>query len=171
MKTIAYLVMFAFVAAFASPVLAAGKTAKALLPSATAEAKKWQPDAALVYLETKTAEPDGAVAVSSFPGTWVFIFVSPKAKSKVGVMVDGKGNVTRMDTAFYKNDILGEFTVDSDKAMAEAIKNGLKTHDFGMSMRLEKNAGRAEWQMLDKTHFYYIDANTGKFLRKKKTDD
>ena len=168
MKTIAYLVLLAFVSAFASPALAAGKTAKALLPLAAAEAKKWQPDAALVYLETKTAEPDGTVAVKPFPGTWVFIFMSQKAKKKIGVMVDGKGKVTRMDTAFYKDDAVGEFTVDSNKAMAEAIKNGLKTNDFGMSMSLEKNAGRAEWQMLDKTHFYYIDANSGKFLRKEK---
>ncbi len=168
MKTIPYLVLFAFVAAFASPALAAGKTAKALLPLATAEAKKWQPDAALVYLETKTAEPDGTVAVKPFPGTWVFIFMSPKTKNKVGVMVDGKGKVTRIDTAFYKNEAVGEFTVDSDKAMIEAIKNGLKTNNFGMSMSLEKNAGRAEWQMLDKTYFYYIDADSGKFLKKEK---
>lgn len=167
MKTVAYLVMLAFIPAFASPALAAGKTAKALLPSATAEAKKWQPDAAIVYLETKTAQPDGTIEATAFGGTWVFIFVSPKTKNKIGVMVNGKGEVTRMDTAFYKDDIVGEFTVDSDKAMTEAIKNGLKTHDFGMSMSLEKRAGRAEWQMSDKTHFYYIDANSGKFLRKK----
>ncbi len=168
MKAIAYLALFVSVSAIASPALAAGKTAKSLLPLAIGEAKKWQPDAALVYLETKTAEPDGTVAVKPFPGTWVFIFMSPKAKKKVGVMVDGKGQVSRLDTAYYKNDVVGEFTVDSDKAMTEAIKNGLKTNDFGMSMSLEKNAGRAEWQMLDKTHFYYVDANSGKFLRKEK---
>ena len=168
MKTITCLVLFAFVSTFASPVLAAGKTATALLPLATTEAKQWQADAALVYLETKTAEPDGAVAVKPFPGTWVFIFMSPKTKKKVGVMVDGKGEITRMDTAFYKNEVIGEFTVDSDKAMSEAIKNGLKTNDFGMSMSLENNAGRVEWQMLDETHFYYIDANSGSFLRKEK---
>lgn len=168
MKTIQYLVLFTFVSIFASPVLAAGKTVKAMLPSATAEAKKWQPDAALVYLDTKTAEPDGTVAVKPFPGTWMFIFMSPKTKKKVGVMVDGKGEVTRGDTAFYKNDVVGEFTVDSDKAMSEAIRNGLKTNNFGMSMSLGKNAERVEWRMLDKTHFYYIDANSGRFLRKER---
>jgi hypothetical protein len=167
-KIIPLLVLFAFVSAFASPVMAAGKTAKSLLPLATAEAKKWQPDAALIYLETKTAEPDGTVAVKPFPGTWVFIFISPKTKNKVGIMVDGKGNLTRMDAGFYKNDVVGEFAADSDKAMTEAIKNGLRTNDYGMSMSLEKNAGRVEWQMLDKTHFYYIDANSGRFVRKEK---
>jgi len=166
MKSIPYLVLFVFVSTFASPVLAAGKTARALLPVATAEAKTWQPDAALVYLETKTAEPDGTVAVNSFPGTWMFIFISPKTKKQIGVMVDGQGKVTRMDTAFYKDEVVGEFTVDSDTAMAEAIKNGLKTNNFGMSMRLEKTAGRVEWQMLDKTYFYSIDANSGRFLKK-----
>ena len=169
MKTISYLLIVAFISVFASPARAAGKTAKELLPSATAEARKWQPDAALVYLETKTAGPDGTIAVSAFSGTWLFIFVSPKTKNKVAVMVDGNGESTRMDTAFYKNDLLGEFTVDSNKAMTEAIKNGLKTHDVGMSMSLQKNAGRAEWRLLDKTHFYYIDANSGKFVRKEKS--
>jgi hypothetical protein len=168
MKTIPYLILFAFVSTFASPVFAAGKTAKALLPLAAGDAKKWQPDAALVYLETKTAEPDGTVPVKPFPGTWVFVFKSPKAKKQVGVMVDGKGRVTRMDTTFFQNDAVGGFTVDSDKAMGEAIKNGLKTNDYGMSMSLMKNAGRVEWRMLDKTHFYYIDANSGKFLKKEK---
>jgi hypothetical protein len=167
-KIIPFLILLAFVSAFTSRVVAAGRTAKELLPLAAAEAKKWQPDAALAYLETKTAEPDGTVAVNPFPGTWVFIFMSPSAKTKVGIMVDGKGNVTRMDGVFYKNDVLGEFAVDSDKAMIEAIKNGLKTNEDGMSMTLEKDAGRVEWRMLDKTHFYYIDANGGKLLRKEK---
>ena len=139
MKTAAILVGLAFFSALASPALAAGKNAKALLPSATAEAKKWQADAALIYLETKTAEPDGTIPVKSFSGAWVYIFISPKTNKKVGVMVDGKGKITRMDTAFYKNDVAGEFTVDSDKAMSEAIKNGLKTNNFGMSMSLKKN--------------------------------
>jgi hypothetical protein len=168
MKAAAYLALVALISAVASPAVAAGKTAKALLPLAMTEAKKWQPDAALVYLETKSAEPDGTVPVKPFPGTWVFIFISPKTKQKVGVMVDGNGKVARIDTAFYKNDAAGEFTVDSDKAVLEAIKNGLKTNDYGMSMSLEKNAGRTEWQMLDKTHFYYVDANSGRFLRKEK---
>jgi hypothetical protein len=167
-NTIPFLMLLAFVLGFTPPVVAAGKTAKGLLPSAAAEAKKWQPDAALVYLETKTAEPDGTVAINPFPGTWVFVFMSPKTKTKVGFMVNGKGDVTRMDGAYFKNDLVGDFTVDSDKAMAEAIKNGLKTHEDGMSMSLEKNAGRVEWQMLDRTYFYYIDANTGKLLRKEK---
>jgi hypothetical protein len=143
--------------------MAAGKTARALLPKATAEAKKWQPDAALVNLTTNSANLDGT-------GVWAFTFLSPKTKQKILVMVDGNGEVSQFDSAYYKNDVVGEFTVDSDKAMTEAIKNGLKTNKFGMSMNLEKNAGRAEWRMMDDKNFYYIDANSGRFLRKEKTD-
>lgn len=170
MKTTSYALLFVFVSAFALPVMAAGTTAKALLPLATAEAKKWQPDAALVYLETESAQPDGTVPVKPLPGVWTFIFMSPKTNKKVGIMVDGKGELTRIDTSYYKNDVVGEFTVDSDKAMSEAIRNGLKTSNVGMRMSLEKNAGRVEWRILDKTHFYYIDASRGTLLRKEKTD-
>lgn len=143
--------------------IAAGKTAKTLLPTATAEAKKWQPDAALVNLTTSSAEPDGT-------GVWAFTFLSPETKQKILVIVDNNGEVSKFDSGYYQNDVVGEFTVDSDKAMAEAIKNGLKTNNFGMKMNLEKNAGRAEWRMMDDKNFYYIDANSGKFLRKEKTE-
>jgi len=170
MKSILYLALLAFVSTLASPALAAGKTAKALLPLAVAEATKWQPDAALVNLETKGAEPDGTVSVKPLPGLWSFTFMSPKTKKKILVTVDGKGEVTRLDSGYYKNVVVGEFTVDSDRAMAEAVKNGLKTNKFGMSMSLENREGRAQWQMLDDKHFYYVDANTGKFLREEKTD-
>jgi hypothetical protein len=96
--------------------------------------------------------------------------MSPATKKKILVMVDAKGEVTRLDSSYYKNDVIGEFSVDSGKAMAVAVKNGMKTNTFGMSMSLEKRAGRAEWRMLDDKHFYYVDANSGRFLRKEKTD-
>jgi len=143
--------------------MAAGQTAKTLLPKASAEAKNWQPDAALVNLYTSSAELDGT-------GVWAFTFLSPKTKQKIVVMVDGNGEVSRYDSSYYKNDVVGGFTVDSDKAMADAIKNGLKTNKFGMKMSLEKHEGRAEWRMQDDKNFYYIDANSGKFLRKEKID-
>ena len=143
--------------------MAAGQTAKTLLPKASAEAKNWQPDAALVNLNTSSAKLDGT-------GVWSFTFLSPKINQKIVVMVDDNGEVSRYDSSYYKNDVVGEFTVDSDKAMTVAIKNGLKTDKFGMSMSLEKHKGHAEWRMQDDKNFYYIDANSGKFLRKEKTD-
>jgi uncharacterized protein YpmB len=143
--------------------MAAGKTAMGALPNAEAEAKAWQPDAALVNITTDSATPDGT-------GVWAYTFLSPKTKEKITVMVDADGKASRFDSYYYKNDLIGDFTIDSDEAMAEAVKNGLKTSDFGMSMDLEENEGQAEWRMLDDKNFYYIDAKSGKLLRKEKTD-
>jgi len=170
MKTSVSLVLLMFVSSLASPVLAAGKTAKALLPSAAAAAKKWQADGALVNIDTKSAQPDGTVATGPMPGVWAFTYYSPKTKQKALIMVDGKGKLFREDSGYFQTRSVGEFSVDSNQAMAAAVKNGLKTHTFGMSMGLESNDGRAEWRIADKEHFYYVDAGSGKFLRKEKND-
>lgn len=169
MKTPASLILMLFVATLASPALAAGKTAKSLLPLAAAEARKWQPDSVLVSIDTKSAQPDGTVAVGGFPGAWGYTFYSPKTKKKALVMVDGKGKLSRDDSGYFKNDPVGEFSIDSDKAMAAAVKEGLKTNTYGMSMGLDHSAGRSEWRMLDNKFFYYVDATSGK-TRKEKTD-
>jgi len=39
-----------------------------------------------------------------------------------------------------------------------------------MKMNLEENKGHAEWQLMDDDYFHYIDANSGKFVRKENTD-
>lgn len=169
-KTTASLALMVFVLTLASPVLAAGITAKALLPKATAKAKKWQPDAALVHLGTEGAEPDGTVSAGPMSAGWDFTFVSPKTKKKILVMVNPNGEILQIDSNYFKDEAVGEFTMDSNKAMAAAVKNGLKTNNFGMKMRLEENQGRAEWRMLDDKFFYYVDANSGK-VRKEKTTD
>ena len=85
-------------------------------------------------------------------------------------MVDSNNEVSTFDSAFFQNNIIDDFSVDSDKAMAEAIKNGLKTNEFGMNMDLQSNGKNAEWRMLDDKNFYYIDAISGKLLRKEKVD-
>jgi hypothetical protein len=143
--------------------MAAGMTAKSMLPKATGEAIKWQPDAVLVNINTD-ANPDGTGDL------WAFTFLSPKTGQKMLIMVDSNGEVSTYDSSYFQNHIIGDFSVDSDKAMAEAIKNGLKTSKFGMKMNLESNGKNAEWRMLDDKNFYYIDANSGKLLRKEKAD-
>jgi hypothetical protein len=140
-----------------------GITAKGGLAAAEREAAKWQPDAVLVYLESKTAIPDGRAY------TWLYGFDSPKTKQQAGVMVDDKGKASLWEgmRTVYKQP-LGGF-IDSDRAIAEAIRNGLKTHDLGMNVSLSvEKSNRAEWQFLDTDFFYYVDAGTGQFLRKKK---
>lgn len=170
MKTPVTLALLMLVSSLATPALAAGKTAKTLLPQATAAAKKWQADGVLVNIDTKSAQPDGTVATGPMPGVWAFTYYSPKTKQKALIMVDAKGKLLRHDSGYFQTRPVGEFSLDSDKAMATAVKNGLKTNNFGMSMDLESNDGRAEWRMADKEFFYYVDAGSGKFLRKEKND-
>lgn len=146
------------------PAQAADKTALALLPQATAEAKKWQPDSALVRINTQSANPKGTAPM------WAYAFHSPKSGQKALIMADGQGKPSREESMYYRTIPVGAFSTDSDQAMATAVKNGLKANTWGMDMSLESNAGKPEWRLLDKTHFYYVDAASGKFLRKEKTD-
>jgi hypothetical protein len=135
-------------------------TAKARLAAAAAAARKWQPDAVLVVVETSTAEPDGRAY------TWMYLYDSPASKQQAAVLADDKGEISLMPTpivgAFRKP--VGEF-VDSDRAMAAAIAAGMKPHKFGMKMSLTMS-NRAEWFMSDRDFSYTIDAATGKFLKK-----
>ncbi len=169
MKRPALLIPMMFVATLAFPAFAAGKTAKALFPLAEAEARKWQPDSVLVNIDTRSAQPDGTVATGPLPGTWAYTFYSPRTKKKALVMVDAKGNLSRDDSGYFQTAPVGEFSVDSDKAMAAAVKDGLMTNLHGMSMGLEQNSGRSEWRMPDNKFLYYVDANSGK-TRKEKND-
>jgi len=146
------------------PAIAADMTAKSMLPRATDEAIKWQPDARLVNITTSSANPDGTGHL------WAFTFRSPKTGGKILITVDSNNEVSTFDSAYFQNDIIPDFSVDSDKAMAEAIKNGLKTNEFGMKMDLENNGKNTEWRMLDDKNFYFIDAISGKLLRKEKAD-
>jgi len=134
------------------------KTAKVRLAAAVAEARKWQPDAFLVYVGTDTANPDGTAY------SWMFSFGSPKTKDQVSVIVDDGGEVSRLPSFSANTKPLGEF-IDSDAAMAAAVKAGMKTRTYGMKMSL-KVADRAEWFMSDSDFGYTIDAGTGKLLSK-----
>lgn len=157
-------ILILFAVPIGTPALAAGNTARALLPQATAEAKKWQPDSTLVNIDTRSASPAGTAAI------WAYSFYSPRSKAKVLIMADGKGPPSREDSGYYRTAPVGEFSVDSDQAMAAAVRNGLKTRPSGMGMSLESAGAKAEWRILDQTHFYYVDAASGKFLRSEKTD-
>lgn len=146
------------------PARAADKTALALLPQATAEAKKWQADSTLVNINTQSASQKGTAPM------WAYAFYSAKTKQKALIMADGAGTPSREESIYYRTIAVGKFSVDSDQAMATAVKNGMKTNAWGMGMNLESNAGKPEWRMLDTTHFYYVDALSGKFLRREATD-
>ena len=141
-----------------------GFAAKEKLSVANAAAQKWQKDAALVSVQTKTATPAGTAY------TWLYLYNSPGTKQQLAVMLahdsDEVNQFPSPSFSIYKNAV-GEF-VDSEQVMDEAVKSGLKTNKFGMTMSLTREK-RSEWQLLDGSHFYYVDASTGKFLRKEKT--
>lgn len=164
MRTWISLLLATLASALSPTALAADKTALVLLPQVLAEAKKWQADGALVNIDTQSASPKGRAPM------WAYAFYSPKTKQKALIMADGQGKPSREASMYFRTAPVGEFSVDSDKAMATAVKNGLKVNNFGMGMSLESNSGKPEWRMLDTTHFYYVDAVGGKFLRKEKAD-
>lgn len=98
---------------------AAGGTAKSVAPKAIAIASKWNADAILTAASTLDAKADGTAQ------TWSFSFYSPKAKKNYIVDVrDGK--TSGHEVRAYATDPVGSF-IDSDKAMAAAKQNGMKT--------------------------------------------
>ena len=98
---------------------AAGKTAKGAVPQANMIAKKWNADAVLAGASTLDAKADGTAP------TWSFSFHSPKTKK--GYIVDIRGSKSdALEVRAFATDPIGDF-IDSDKAMASAKKNGLKT--------------------------------------------
>ena len=135
-------------------------TAKAGLAAADAAARKWQADAVLTAIDTNTAQPDGRAY------NWGYIYFSPKAKAKTLVMLDEEGKIDSIPTFTPGNKPLVGF-VDSDVAIAAAVKAGMKTHGFGMKMSLT-NLDRAEWFMSDMDYSYTVDAGSGRLLKKEK---
>lgn len=164
MRTSGSFILLTVASALITPALAADKTCRALLPQVLAEAKKWEADGVLVNVHTGSASPEGAAPA------WAYSFHSPATKKKVLITADGTSPPSREESSYYRTAPVGAFSVDSDQAMATAIRNGLAPNNFGMSMSLESRQGKPEWRMVDKTHLYYVDAEGGKFLRKEKTD-
>lgn len=121
-KQVAIFLIVAALAFAVGPTLAqgAGATAKAGLAQAQQAAQKWQKDAILVSVSTLEANPDGTAE------KWGYIFYSPKAKQGYSIDVKGGKIVNAMEVGPHIKDAVGEF-VDSDKAIAEAKKNGLKS--------------------------------------------
>jgi hypothetical protein len=142
----------------APAILAAGKTANSLLAKSAAAAKKWDPGAQLVAVETSNADPKG------FAPNWTFVFESAVTKKQIGVMAEADGSISHFDTSTNHRKPIAGF-VDSDKVMAVAVKNGLKVNTWGMKMRLSVR-DQPEWTVQESEHFYRVDAASGKFLKK-----
>ena len=155
-----------FFAAVPATALAAGATAKAGLAQAQQAATKWKADAALANVSTLAASTDGTAQ------KWAYLFFSAKAKLGYAVDVaDGKVVETLEVRPHISDPIGGEF-IDSPQAMAEAIKNGLKTKgkpaiSLLIMGQATKNPG-AYWSVgggyLPGEVGVMIDARTGKFF-------
>jgi hypothetical protein len=98
--------------------LATDTTAKGAADQASAAAKKWSADAALTSISTLDAKKDGTARM------WTVTFYSPKAGK--GYVVDVRGEkLQALEAPVRATSPIGQF-IDSDKAMSEAKKNGLK---------------------------------------------
>lgn len=163
------LIALLFVAFTALPLstMAAGMTAKAGLKGATAEAQKWQKDATLVNVSTLQANPDG------IGEKWTYMFYSAKAKQGYTVDVKSGKIVETLEVNPYIKDAVAEF-VDSDKAMAEAKKNGLKSKGkAAMTLMVMGQATKQPWACWSVVGGFekgdvsvLLEAKTGKFSSK-----
>ena len=145
--------------------LAAGKTAKGILPQATAVAKKWNADAVLTAASTLDAKPDGTAQA------WSLSFYSSNAKKSYIVDIRG-GKSGGLEVPAYGTDPVGEF-IDSDKAMTSAKKNGMKTKkQVPMAVRVSGSGKEAHSYWTVGTAFgpgevaVVLDAKTGALFTK-----
>lgn len=149
-----------------SPAFAGEETAKAKLGQAQALAVKWQADAVLVQIITVSGNMDGNAE------KWSFLFHSPQAKKSYKVDVKGsKIDQTTEVSPGFTDAVAGEF-IDSDQAMAEAKKKGLKGKTRAMmtlhAMLQGTKSEGAYWNLVSdqaEGRSTLINAKTGKFFR------
>jgi hypothetical protein len=114
------------------PALAKGMSAKAALAQSVAAGKKWHADAVLTGVSTTTLKGDGTA------DAWLYAFYSPKTKKFLIVTAQG----TKLDTLEVgrgMTDPVGDDFIDSDKAMQEAKKNGVKGKSPTMALNFMGN--------------------------------
>lgn len=153
----------------ASEAHAAGATAKGGLKVAVEAAQKWQADAVLTSVSTWRAGADGKAA------KWNYMFFSPKTRKAYSVDVKNNKAIETMEVNPHIKDGVGEF-VDSDKAIQEAKKNGLKGKPDAMSVIVmgqgTKNPA-CYWSIVSQSGSamvsFVIDGKSGKFSYKQET--
>ena len=145
--------------------VAGGTTAKAALAKSTELAKKWKADAVLTSISSLEVQSDGTAK------TWLHMFYSSGSKKYNIVTVKGT-SVEEMEVNSGMNlPIVGEF-LDSDKAVAEAKKNGLKGNSIsvGLNMGGIGKDARLYWSVnggFEKGDVSVtLDGKTGKFVKK-----
>ncbi len=159
-------------AARKAPAAKEGSTAKAALPKAHEQALAWQTDARLQKVMTIYADREGKVSTEMPVGMmfpWQFIYMSEKTKK--AIIVDSNGKVAKskdLDTWSLFQPISEEF-VDSDQALAEAVRNGY-TPDESLLMELTlqwgpKKFSEPTWVIGPPGQTQYlVSGTTGKFV-------
>ena len=107
------------VAVASSTAHAAGNTAKAALQQATEVAKEWKPDAVLTSISCSAVGEDGKGT------TWFYGFYSPRSDSYLNVTAKGR-QIEPLEVGAGRKESLPSDFIDSDQAMTEAIKLGIK---------------------------------------------
>jgi hypothetical protein len=140
-------------------------TAKSGLGKTITIAKKWKADAILTGISSLDVNSDGTAA------WWIHGFLSPSTKKHLMVTVKADRIDTTETNKGFSNPI-GDNFLDSDKAMQEAKKNGLKGKNPSMGLNVlgtGKNAG-LYWTVtggFEKGDVSVtLDGRTGKLIRK-----
>jgi hypothetical protein len=148
---------------------AAGATAKGGLKVAVDAAQKWQADAVLTGVSAMQVGADGKAA------KWDYMFYSPKAKKAYSVVVKNNKVAGTLEVNPHIKDGVGEF-VDSDKAIEESKKNGLKGKPDVMSLIVMGQATKnpaCYWSIVSQSgsvlFSFVIDGKSGKFSYKQET--
>jgi hypothetical protein len=149
-----------------SLVFAGGTTAKSGLGQAQASAVKWQADAVLVQISTHSGNMNG------IGQKWNFLFHSPQAQMCYEVDVtEGQVDQTREVSSSLSDAMYGDF-IDSDQAIAEAQKKGMKGKNRAMmtlqTMLQGTKSQGAYWYIVSDLadgRSTLINAKTGKFFR------
>jgi hypothetical protein len=150
---------------WAGAALAAGTTAKAGLGKSTEIARKWKADAVLTSIAAYNVQPDGKSA------SWLHMFYSPGSKKYMIVTVKGS-KFEEMEVNSGMSQAITVDFLDSDKAVAEAKKNGLKGSDIsvGLNMGGIGASARLYWSVnggMEKGDVSVtLDGKTGAFVKK-----
>lgn len=149
----------------ALPVLgiAGGFTAKSSLAQTTSIATQWISDATLTSISSLEVNKDGSAK------WWIHAFYSPSKKRHLSITVKpGSLDTLEVGTGFTRP--IGEKFIDSDKAIEEATKNGLKGSNTMMGVNVLGTGSTAYWSVTggyeEGDVSVILNANTGSFVRK-----
>jgi hypothetical protein len=160
MKPLALVLVAGVVASLHPP---AGITARAGLTPAAAAAKKWRPDAALTNVSSLTVNATGSAK------SWMYTFYAPRTKKSLNVTVAPGSPLDTLEVPNTSMVPIGDTFVDSDRAMQEAKKHGLKGNSPSMGLVVMGFTGAPVWAVnggfSEGDVSVMLEGKTGAFIR------